>query len=143
MQMPDIHIRDLLALTAVIALTIAIADLSVAYRDSRLSALPLATPLLLTALVHCRFRLDWRIATGLHYPLAIVWAFAFGVAYSMAWRRVPRTFFERDSVGLDYPLGFGVFSMQIMAVAALASTATYGLVSCWLHRRCLAARNDG
>ncbi|EMI41110.1 hypothetical protein [Rhodopirellula sp. SWK7] len=128
------HTRDLLATTAVIALTIAIANASVAYRGTGLPTLALATPLLLTALVHWRFALDWRVATGLHYPLAILWAFGFGVAFSIAWRRVPKTFFERDSVGLDYPLQFGMFSMEVMAIAGIASTAAYGLVSYCIHR---------
>lgn len=133
--MPSFYIRDLLATTAVIALTIATANIAVAYREHHVATFALATPLLITALLQRRFNLDWRVATGIHYPLAIVWAFGFGVAYSFAWRRVPQSFFNRDSVGLDYPLQFSVFAMEVMAVAGLASTAIYGLVSCSLHRR--------
>ncbi|MCC9641604.1 hypothetical protein LOC71_04910 [Rhodopirellula sp. JC740] len=128
------HTRDLLATTAIIALTIAIANASVAYRGTGLPTIALATPLLLTAVVHYRFALDWRIATGLHYPLAILWAFGFGVAFSVAWRRVPRAFFERDSVGLDHPLQSGMFAMEVMAIAGIASTAAYGLASYCFHR---------
>jgi hypothetical protein len=115
-------------------LTIAIANASVAYRGTGLPTLALTTPLLLTALVHWRFSLDWRVATGLHYPLAILWAFGFGVVFSIAWRRVPKTFFERDSVGLDYPLQFGMFSMEVMAIAGIVTTTLYGLVSYCIHR---------
>ncbi|WP_230275635.1 hypothetical protein [Rhodopirellula halodulae] len=121
-------------MTAIIALTIAIANASVACRGTGLPTLALATPLLLTAVVHYRFALNWRVATGLHYPLAIVWAFGFGVAFSVAWRRVPKTFIERDSVGLDYPVQFGMFAMEVMAIAGIASTAAYGLVSYCIHR---------
>ena len=52
----------------------------------------------------------------------------------MYWNRVSHDIFDIDSVGLDSPLRYGVFYMEVWAFAGVASTAIY-CVGGWLITR--------
>ncbi len=67
-------------------------------------------------------------------PLSLAWAFCFGVTYSMYYNRLTHDWYERDSVVLTEPIRFGVFSVEVMAVIGIATTALYAWCS---HHICI------
>lgn len=123
------NILDLVAATALVAVHFTIANLSVALREYGAIYVALAFPTLLTALVHWRFKLSWRTATIAHYPIAVAWAFLFGVTFSFYWRQLPHDFFDRQTIGLEYPIRFGILAVEAMLFIAVVSTVAYGCVA--------------
>lgn len=129
--MRPIGTRDLFALAFLVALHFAMCKLAVDFRGNRIIGFTILTPIALTALLQVRFNLTWPVATAIHYPLSLIWAFLHGVTFSMYWNRVPHDFFERDSVGLDTPIRYGLFCTEIWIFVGVISTAVYGLLA-WL-----------
>ncbi|TWU59965.1 hypothetical protein Poly51_02380 [Rubripirellula tenax] len=126
--------RDLFALILIVALHFAFAKFFVSIREFGLTIVALALPLPLTALLQRRFQMTWVAASMMHYPLSLAWAFCFGVTYSMYYNRLTHDWYERDSVGLTEPIRFGVFSVEVMAVIGIATTALYAWSS---HHICI------
>lgn len=124
--MRSIGTRDLFALAILVSLHFTICKLAVDFRGSRSIGFTLLTPIALTGLLQVRFNLSWQVATAIHYPLSLVWAFLHGATYSMIWNRVPHEFFERDSVGLDTPIRYGLFCTEIWLFVGIFSTTVYG-----------------
>ena len=139
-QNQRLSVLDLLAITALVALHFAISYLSVKLRDYGVIYFSLVYPTFLTALIQWRFGLAWRAATFAHYPIAVVWAFVFGVTFSFYWRKLPHDFFDRDTVGLEYPIGFGMLAVEAMLFIGVFSTMVYGCFAYWLFR---AGNQDG
>ena len=67
-------------------------------------------------------------------------AFVFGVTFSFYWRKLPHDFFDRDTVGLEYPIGFGMLAVEAMLFIGVFSTMVYGCFAYWLFR---AGNQDG
>lgn len=129
--------RDLLFAVFLVALHFSTCKFAVHYRDHWIPSVLILTPAFHTALLQLRFNLSHQIASISHYPLCLAWAFLHGATYSMFWNRVSHGFFERHSVGLDSPLRYGVFCMEVWAIIGVASTAIYYFVGCLIKRLAL------
>ncbi|GAA5505391.1 hypothetical protein [Novipirellula caenicola] len=127
--MKPLGIRDLMLLTAITAAHLAITKLAVDFRDNRLSLFVLLVPTSLTILIHRRLRLPLHIAAFIHYPVTLVWAFAYGVTYSFFWNRISHTFFEKSSVGLETPIHYGTFCVEVMAILGIVTSSIYAFAA--------------
>lgn len=127
--MKPLGIRDLMLLTAIIAAHLAITKLAVDFRENRLSLVVLLVPSALTILIHRRLQLSWHIAAFIHYPVSLVWAFAYGVTFSLCWNRLPHSFFEKSSVGLETPIHYGTFCVEVMAILGIVTSSIYAFAA--------------
>jgi len=138
-QMLRFTVPDLMLAAALLAVHFTVAKLAVVSGDYGVFYIALLFPSLLTALVHWRFRLSWQTAMGAHYPIAVVWSFLFGVTCSFYWQQLSSDFFDRQTIGLEHPIGFGLTAAKVMVFVAALSTLAYGCVT---YRLCRSIRHE-
>ncbi len=128
---PDyqLTVRDLVVVTALVAVHFAVSRLSVSLRGTGVIYLAFTIPSFLTALLHGRLGLGWKTATIMHFVIAVGWGFLFGVTCSLFWRQMPRSFSERDSIDLQNVLAVGILSAVLMAFLAMLTTTIYGAIA--------------
>lgn len=112
-----------------VAVHFAVCKLAVDFRAQAAVLLASGVPLPFTALLHRRFRLSWIAATMLHYPLAIMWAFCFGVTYSIYRNSVTHAWYERETVGIEAPIEFGLSAAAGMALVGIPMAGLYGILA--------------
>ena len=136
--MKPLSIRDLFAVTLLVAVHIATCKFAVAFRHSALTSIVILMPTAITIWTQRRISCSFTAGSVLHYCITVVWAFFFGVTYSFFYIRAPRDFFEKDSVGMEYPFTYGIFSAEIWAVLGIVTSLLYGgvgyTVVTWIQR---------
>ncbi|MEZ6092991.1 MAG: hypothetical protein R3C03_01965 [Pirellulaceae bacterium] len=128
-NLKPLAIRDAMLVTAIAALHLAITKFAVDFRDSCVSLVVLLAPTALTLLLHHRLQLRWQFAAILHYFTSLVWAFAYGITFSLFWNRIPHTFYEKNSVGLATPILYGRFCVEVMAIFGIATSFVYAIAA--------------
>lgn len=124
--MKPLTIRDLFALTLIVAVHIAICKLAVTFRDSSLTTLVMLSPTALALWVHSRVGGSWTTGSFIHYLTTIAWSFFYGLTYSFFYiRRQPSEFYEKDSVGLEHLFSFAMFSLEVFMLLGLMTSVMY------------------
>lgn len=139
--MKQLTIRDLFALTLILAIHFAICKLAVTYRASPYTILVLLAPTVLSVLIHRRVGGSWTTGAVIHYLTSIVWSFFYGMTFSFFYNhRQPTEFLEKNSIGLEYPLSFSMFCVQLVALVGIATSLLYGAIgyslTTWDRQRC-------
>ncbi|WP_231617837.1 hypothetical protein [Novipirellula aureliae] len=88
-------------------------------------------PAIIVALLHRRFQLSLLAACAILYAITIAWGFVGGVTYSLHWIRTPHDFFERNTLGVERPLRYGLLSAQIWLLVGAVYVAIYATLV-WL-----------
>lgn len=91
-------------------------------------------PALVSASLHWRFRLSLLSACAMLYTTAIAWGFVGGVMYSLHWIRTPHEYFERNSLGVEQPIRYGLVSAQLSLIAGFVYVAIYAFLF-WLFTK--------
>ncbi len=124
---PPISTRDLLCGLFLAAICFSICKSQIEGPPYGLAWFAVLMPAIITALLHWRFRLTRFSAFAILYFIVIAWGFVGGVTYSLNWLRTPREFLERDSLGVDQPVRFGLVAAQIWMVVGVAYVSIYAV----------------
>jgi hypothetical protein len=122
-----IGVRDLLVGLFLTAICFSICKSQIEGPPDWLIWFAVAIPAIITALMHWRFRLTRFSALAVLYLLVITWGFVGGVTYSLNWVRTPHEWFERESVGADRPIQFGLVAAEIWIVVGVAYVSIYAV----------------
>ncbi|WP_146410115.1 hypothetical protein [Allorhodopirellula heiligendammensis] len=97
----------------------------IADSESWIEWLTILMPAIAVGTLKMRFRLSIFAASAILYPITIAWGFANGVTYSMNWNRTPHDFFERNTLGVEQPIHFGLVCAQIWIAFGILYTAAF------------------
>lgn len=82
-------------------------------------------PAIAVGTLKIRFRLSIFAASAILYPITIAWGFANGVTYAMNWNRTPHDFLERNTIGVEQPIHFGIVCAQMWIALGVFYTAAF------------------
>ncbi len=127
--MKPLNTRDIFALTLVVAFHIASCKLAVTYRESSLTSLIFLTPPAITVWLHSRIGVSWATGAVMHYLTTVVWSYIYGMTYSFFYvRRQASVYYEKDSVGLEHPPSFAMFSLEVAAFLGIFTSILYAAI---------------
>ena len=128
-RVQPIGIRDALSVVFLAAICFAICKARVEGTGLWLSWIGIFLPAIVAGALQRRFQTSTPTACAILYPLTIAWGFVGGVVYSLHWIRTPHDFFERNSLGVEQPLHYGLFAAKIWLIAGLLYVLAYAVLA--------------